>query len=321
MTDVIRRKIDRAKVPLADGAPGADRGWRLALARATRDAMGLDLEFRRLTVTRASLAELLEIAPDRALVALLDGPQAGLGILMFDPAMTASLIEMQTIGRLSKQAPSLRKPTRIDAAMVAGVIDRALAGLEETLAEEADLIWAGGFRYASFLEDVRPLALLLEEDVYRVLLADVALADVGLPGGSREGQVILILPATGRGERPAQTLLTDDTDGPHFSTALAAQVMQVDCRLDAVIGRLTLPLAQIMALQPGAVLDLPLAGLDTVSVETVEGRCVARARLGQNRGMRALKVLEAVAARGPAPAPRQIITPDPVADPGLRAAS
>ncbi|TAG12122.1 MAG: flagellar motor switch protein FliM, partial [Rhodobacterales bacterium] len=196
MTEVIRRKIDRARQPQADGAPGADRGWRLALARATRDAMGLDLEVRRLQVLRASLAEILDIAPERALVSLLDGPEGGLGVLMFAPSVTAAMIEMQTLGRLAVQPAPPRKPTRIDAAMVAGVVDRALAGLDDTLAEEADRIWAGGFRYASFLEDLRPLALLLEEETYRVLLADVSLGD-----GAREGQVILVLPAVGRGEQ------------------------------------------------------------------------------------------------------------------------
>ena len=79
MTDVLRRKIDHARQPQAEGAPGADRGWRLALARATRDAMGLDIDFRQLSVTRAGLAEVLDLAPVHALVALLDGPQGGLG--------------------------------------------------------------------------------------------------------------------------------------------------------------------------------------------------------------------------------------------------
>lgn len=313
MTNVIRRKIDRARLPLADGAPGADRGWRLALARAARDAIGLDLEVRRLTVTRASLAELLDIAPERALLALLDGPQAGLGILMLAPPVTAALIEMQTVGRLSSQPPAPRKPTRIDAAMVASVIDRALAGLDETLSEEADLIWAGGFRYASFLEDVRPLALLLEEEVYRVLMADVAMGD-----GNREGQVILILPAAGRGERPAGNTDGIDNEAPLFTTALTAQVLQVDCRLDAVVGRLTLPIRQIMALQPGDLLDLPLAALDAISLETLDGRRIARARLGQNRGMRACKVQEADTTRCAAPAPRH--SPSPARDMDIRAA-
>ncbi len=90
-TEVIRRKIDRARPAQAEGAPGADRGWRLALARAARDAMGLDLEFRSLTVARRSLAEILEIVPDRALLALLDGPQGGLGVIMLGAPICASV--------------------------------------------------------------------------------------------------------------------------------------------------------------------------------------------------------------------------------------
>lgn len=296
MSDVIRRKIDRARLPQVDGAPGVDRSWRLALARAAREAMGLDLDIRRLAVTRASLAEILDIAPERALVALLDGPRGGLGVLMLAPAVTAAFIEMQALGRLQAQPAPPRKPTRIDAAMVAGVIDRALIGLDEALAEEADLAWAGGFRYASWLEDVRPLGLMLEEEVYRLLTVEVALG-----GSDRSGEVILILPATGRGERPALLSSAVDDAAPQFSAALAAQVVQSDCRLDAVIGRMTLAIRQIMALQPGDVLEIPSAAIDNVALETLDGHAIARARLGQNRGMRALRILIAGAPTRPAP--------------------
>ncbi|HEY6919086.1 MAG TPA: FliM/FliN family flagellar motor switch protein [Tabrizicola sp.] len=304
MTDVIRRKIDRARPTQAEGAPGADRGWRLALARAARDAMGLDLEFRSLSIARRTLEEILEIAPERALIGLLDGPQGGVGIIMLAPSVTATFIEKQTLGRLSAQPPVPRKASRIDAAMVASVIDRALAGLDEALAGEHDLTWAGGFRYASYLEDVRPLALMLEEDAYRVLSALVTFGTSG-----REGQVILVLPAAGRGEQPAPQPGDDGADAPQFTSALAAQVLQADCRLDAVIARLTLPLRQLMSLQVGEVLTLPQAGLDVISVETIDGRPVASARLGQHRGMRAVKLNEAVAVRSAAPAPYQQATP------------
>lgn len=317
MTDVIRRKIDRARPAPSEGAPGADRGWRLALARAARDAMGLDLEFRSLTTARQSLAEIMEQVPERALLALLDGPRGGLGVIMLAPMVTATLIEMQTIGRLSAQPGPLRKASRIDAAMVAGVINRALAGLENTLAEEADLSWAGGFRYASYLEDARPLGLMLEEEAYRVLSANVVLG-----GGRREGRVILVLPAVGRGEPPAIQTDTPKEEAPQFTAALKAQVMQADCRLDAVIGRLTLPLWQIMALREGEVLALASAAVDTISLETVEGRRVAGARLGQHRGMRALKLCEAVDMRAtPSASSRQThpVTPLEAAAPELRA--
>lgn len=315
MTDVIRRKIDRARPAQPEGAPGADRGWRLALARAARDAMGLDLEFRSLSISRQSLAEILEQVPDLALLALLDGPQGGLGVIMLAPTVTATFIEKQTLGRISSQTPPPRKASRIDAAMVAGVIDRALAGLDEALADAADLTWAGGFRYASYLEDARPLGLMLEEDSYRVLSAEVALG-----GGGRTGRVILVLPAIGKGEAPVLVTGEGEVEAPQFSAALSAQVMQADCRLDAVIGRLTLPLRRIMALEEGETLVLTSAALDAISLETIEGRRVTGARLGQHRGMRALKLSEAAVVRtaaAPASPPRGTTEAPP---PELRAA-
>jgi flagellar motor switch protein FliM len=317
MTDVIRRMIDLARPLAAEGAPGADRGWRLALARAARDAMALDLDIARLTVARLGLTELLDIAPDRALIALLDGPKGGLGVIMLAPAVTAAVIEMQTLGRLAGSPAATRKPTRIDAAMVAGLIDRALSGLEDALAEEDDLGWAGGFRYASFLEEARPLGLLLEEEAYRVLTAEVVMAD-----GQRRGEVILALPAQGRGERPVLTGATQEPEGPVFSAALSAQVMQATCRLDAVVGRLTLPIRQILALAEGDVLSLPQAGVDMVTLETVDGRRVAVGRLGQHRGQRALKLTETTERpQGAVPQGRREPAPVPIPQPEeLRAA-
>ncbi|MFC3087602.1 FliM/FliN family flagellar motor switch protein [Tabrizicola soli] len=321
MTDVIRRKIDRARPAQAEGAPGADRGWRLALARAARDAMGLELDFTRMSIGRYSLAELPELAPDRVLVALLDGPRGALGVLMLGPEVTSTLIEMQTLGRLTATPAAARKPTRIDAAMVAGLIDRALAGLDEALMEEADLAWAGGFRYASFLEEVRPLGLMLEDEAYRVLSAEVSLG-----GGRRSGQVLLVLPAQGRGERPATLAPAAEGEAPLFSAALSAQVMAADCRLDAVIGRMTLPIRQIMALRAGDVLPMLQASVDSVGLETMAGRKVASGRLGQHRGMRALKLSDTadLAADPPFPAQGGPMVQDlsPLAGPGepLRAA-
>lgn len=293
MNDVIRRKTRRAGVAEAEGAPGADRAWRLALARAARNGLGLDLEFRRMTIRRCSLAELLDLPPERALMALLDGPEAGLGLMVLSAPVLSAFIEIQTIGRVSAQPVAARKPTRTDAAMVAGAIDAALSELDTVLADEADRTWAAGFRYASFLEDARPLALLLEEDSYRVLVAEVALA-----GGAKAGEVILALPAAGRGVRPVAEA---DVAGPHFAAALQAQVLQADCVLAAVIGRVALPLGRVMALAAGEVLPLATAALDAVALETLDGRRMATGRLGQNRGMRALKLAQGVVPAVPSP--------------------
>jgi flagellar motor switch protein FliM len=297
MNDIIRRKVargDKGSGPGGTGggmggSPGADQGWRLSFARAARDTTGLMVEVAGMTLHRRSLAELLELPPDRALLALLDGPQGGLGLLVMSPEVMSALIEMQTTGRVTATPPLTRRPTRTDAAMVALTIDRALEELDRALAEEADLVWAGGFRYASFLEDPRPLGLLLEDQPYRVLSSDLTMAD-----GARRGGVILALPADGRGQHPVDSGVRPDAEvstTPGFSAALGEAVMGADCLMEAVLGRLVLPLRQVMDLQVDQVLALPKAALDRISVESADGRRLARAKLGQNKGMRALRLM------------------------------
>ena len=298
--NVIRRKILASRPQVSEGGPGADRGWRLALARAARDDMKLGLDVAGLTLERRSLAELLEVTPDHGLITVLDGPREGLGLLMFSAPVLAGMIEAQTIGRVATGPIAARKPTRTDAAMVAGMIDMALSVLETTLAQEADLVWAGGFRYASFLEDARPLGLLLEDVSYRVLTAEVSLGQ-----GARMGAVILALPAEGRGVMPPTAPApTVDIHAPSFADALALQVEAADCVLQAVVARVSLPLSRLMDLQVGELMALPRAGIDRISFEGLDGRAVAEGRLGQNRGMRAVRLTPAgPATRLPAAVP------------------
>lgn len=306
---VIRRKLAAARAAAAEGGPGADRGWRLALARAARDVMKLPLDVTALRLTRGALAELLELPAERALFAVLEGPGEGMGLLSLAPAVLQGLIEVQTLGRVQSAPAAARRPTRTDAAMVAGLIDAALTGLEQTLAQEADLVWAGGFRYASFLDDPRPLGLLLDDCTYRILRAEVALA-----GGARSGEVILALPAEGRGALPdlAAAAPAEDDGGPAFTHALADRVAAAPAVLQGVMARLVLPLSAVMALRPGEVLALPAAALDRISLEGIDGRRAGEGKLGQNRGMRALRLTVGSGAE-PAAAtpPQQAAAPQP----------
>ncbi|MVX47484.1 flagellar motor switch protein FliM, partial [Rhodobacter sphaeroides] len=86
-----------------------------------------------------------------------------------------------------------------------------------------------------------------------------------------------------------------------FGAALAEQVMAVDCRLEAVLGRITLPLAQVLDWQPGDTVPLPQATLDHILFVGLDGHPVAEGRLGQHRGMRAVR-LAPMAAADPPPA-------------------
>ncbi|MDZ4309973.1 MAG: FliM/FliN family flagellar motor switch protein [Cypionkella sp.] len=285
---VIRRRIAAAKAQMAEGSPGADRGWRLALARAARDTLALPLEVSSLALHRRSLAEVLELPPNHALIAVLQGPADGMGLMILSPPVLAAMIEAQTLGKVAATLLTSRKPTRTDAAMVAPTLDAALEGLEQVLAQEADLHWAGGFRYASFLDDPRPLGLLLEDIDYRVLTAELSL---GL--GARQGAVILALPADGKGAMPAAAVSVPDLaaqSGQAFAQALAAQVEETGCVLDAVVSRVSLPLARVLALKVGEIIPLSRASIDRIHFEGLDGRRLAEGRLGQNRGMRAIRL-------------------------------
>lgn len=296
MSEIIRRKMARGAASGHEGGPGADQGWRLAFARACRDGIGLHVEVTGLRLARRGLAELLDLPPERAMIVLLDGPGGGLGMVALSPDLLAALIEMQTIGKVAAQPPAQRRPTRTDAAMVTGILDRALIELEGILAEEADFEWAGGFRYASFLEDPRPLGLLLDDQPYRVLLTDLSLGE-----GGRKGQVILALPAEGKAARPVARRggkTPPRESGAGFAAALGEAVMAADCVLETVIARVTLPLCDVMALEAGQVLTLTGAALEKITLVGVDGRPLGLARLGQHRGMRALRLADIEASDG-----------------------
>jgi len=228
---------------------------------------------------------------------------------MLSPPVLSAMIEMQTIGRVGSVAPPVRKPTRTDASMVADMIDRALQELEAGLESDPDLIWAGGFRYASFLDDPRPLGLLLEEEYYRVLQAELRLGN-----GARSGGVMLALPAEGRGRppKPAPTATPAPVAAALFSKALTDQVMRTEADLAAVLHRLTVPLSYVMALKEGDLVPLSTAALDRIVLEGLDGRPLATGRLGQNRGMRAVRLApqamaEEVPASGAGPALRAAV--------------
>jgi len=303
---VIRRKAEAGRVPPEAAPMTAARALGLALAKAAQDGMALPLRVTRIEERRLSLAELPEAIEDRALLAVLEGPAEGLGLAAIAPSLLAALIEVQTTGRLSPAPPAARRATRTDAVMVAGFIDHALAGFEEILAELPEIVWAGGFRYASYLDDPRPLGLLLEDIAFRVLQLDLALGQ----GGERTGGLVLALPANGRGAAPRPAAGANAqagapaagslADAKRWSKDMERVVLQAPAVLDAVLHRLTLPLSAVLALAPGAELPVPLAALEDLRVEGQGGRLLARGRLGQNRGFRAVRLVNEAAEPAPA---------------------
>lgn len=297
---VLRRKAEAGR-PQADAVPmTAMRAFTTALSKSAQDLVNMPLRVAEITETRMTLAELPEVLEPLSLLAVMEGPGEGLGLIALPPATLSALIEIQTMGRIAPQAPTPRKATRIDASMAAELIDSVMEGFEEILAESADIAWAGGFRYASFLDDPRPLGLLLEDIGFRVYQLKLQLG----PAGEREGGMFLALPAVGRGQGPRKAahekidpatgeIVTNSVDPnaeADWAEAIEASVSGARVDLNAVLHRVTMPLAKVTELKVGMTIPVPYAALEDLSIEGLGRRKVGAARLGQAQGLRALRI-------------------------------
>lgn len=328
---VLRKKARAGRRGPDNFAVTPEKAMVQALARAAQELLSLPLRVRETTESRMTLADLPEALEERALLALLHGPRGAMGLMMLCPALMAALIEMRTTGRLGSGAPSARRPTRTDAAMAADFVDATLAAIEEMLAGDPALVWAGGFRYASFLDDPRPLPLVLEDQPYRVFCLTV---EMGASAAARAGPLLLVLPAEGRGldftsnlkaPEPRPSAAAEAAAAQLWSDRLELAVMAAPGRLEAVLARLHLPLGRILALQPGMALTLPTDSLATLRLEGPGGRVLARARLGQHQGRRAVRLCgteegEECEMPGPVAAglTRMVDAASPAEDPGGR---
>lgn len=292
----VRQKLDRVRAARALAPPSTVLGgWVVSLARAARDAIGLELVADRSVAGRCSLAELLERRMERALIILLAGREDSLALLVISAEAMAGMIEMQTIGRLSSSPPLARLPTQTDAAMVAGLVDRALDDLDHSMTEALETDWPGGYRYASYLETARPLGLLLEDVAYKVFETDVSLG-----AGTRKGNILLAIPADGKRPKPKATPEQSNlAQSLVFKAALTEQVMVSDAAIDAVLASVSMPLQTLLGFDIGDQIPLGKASLDQITLRGLDGAQVFSGKLGQNKGMRAVRLSEDKAAASP----------------------
>ncbi|MBS0565455.1 MAG: FliM/FliN family flagellar motor switch protein [Proteobacteria bacterium] len=294
---LIGRKIASA-TPAADPARiTCEKVLHTAFARAAERQMHLPLRMPALAERQLSGPEIAEILPENALLLMLHGPQEGLGLMALSPAALAALIEMMTLGRVADHPPPARRPTRTDAAMVAGFTDMVLAECDSLFAATDDWRWTGGFRQGGHLPDPRPLGLMLEEPAYLVFRMSLAF---GLPSGPeaevRTGEVLLALPAAGHGRRPLSRPAGTGGDGPdmpgdaEWRRGLERAVLPAGAEVRAILARVTLALADLLRIEAGQSLALPAATLGAVRLEVADGGLICLGQLGQGQGHRALRL-------------------------------
>lgn len=315
----LARKIAASRSREGDGGLDPARAFDLAFARVAERTMGLALRVTRGAEVRATPAEVAELMPDHALYLLLDGPKGALGLAVLTQDALAALTGMLMLGRATPRPPEPRRPTRTDAALASEILDLVLAELDPLIAAEEAAPWLTGFRFGSHLPDGRALGVLLEEPCYRLWRLSLAFA---AGDGTLPGDMLFVLPEAGRGPERLRDAAPDPVthvltglSAADWSHALERAVLPATAGVEAVLSRITLPLADLLRLDRGMVLTLGEASLGALRIEGEGGALLAEARLGQGGGRRAARIATAEAAEGGeaplplVPAPGRLILP------------
>ncbi|MCC5984047.1 MAG: FliM/FliN family flagellar motor switch protein [Rhodobacteraceae bacterium] len=295
---------------------------RLALGRAARATVGLALACDPVRHVPASLTEVLERAEPGMLLAITENADGAPGIVMLDAVPALGMIESQLLGAVPG-AVSARRLTRTDVALVAPLLDAALREWDALMAPQRAWAALAGFRVVSFLDDPRPMALILDDGAYALLETRVSLGEGTCAGRWVMAMPMPAAPAADAATRHVGTGLQQAAPvsggaGTDWRDRLRSTVSGCPIALDAVLARVRLPLHAALDLKPGMVVELPLSVLEAVQVEAAQGAQVATARLGQTRGMRALRLtMDPREGADPVLARAAQISPaaDPVADP------
>jgi len=274
--------------------PGIERAASTALARAAERAHRLAVLAGKVTHSAISLPELAELLPERALLAVVEGPREQLGVVAICPNLLASLIEMQALGRVTARPAVPRRATRTDAAISEDFVNGLLAELQHELRGQPEFPELAGFRYVTYLDDPRPLLLMLEDGRMSRLTLGFRIG----AAGQREGVVLIAVPAPTVRQDPAPVAQLPSTPNPKAmaepveiaGTSLAAIVQDAPVTLTGVLCRRMMTLRTLRGLAPGATIPLPQNALDEARVETVAGQLLARGKLGEADGFHAIRL-------------------------------
>ena len=271
-----------------------------AVGRAAEKLYQLGVQPVSIQTDAATSAEIVEILPDPALIVVLQGPKEGVGVMALCLESVTALIEIQALGRVTARSVDRRKPTRSDALICVEFINRVLGELGDEMIDCAGYEGIGNYHYATYLDDVRPLALMLEDKPYRSL-------DMGLRLGgaeTRQARIFVAIPQLAPEDRkvlPSMATVaisdidTEPTAHPvetsrNRAISLAAAVQTAPIRLTGVLCRRRMTLGELRGLTAGKLLHLPRVNLGETRLETETGQLVATGKFGEFEGYHAIRL-------------------------------
>jgi flagellar motor switch protein FliM len=281
---VLQRMTQRQQPDAPDVPLTASRAVRLALARGAQTSIGLPVTVGSVAEQALPLDELLAEFTDELLLIPLTRNGAICGILACDAGLVAAAIEVMTTGKISAGAPDTRSITKTEGTLVQPLLRALLDELEETTARTSLDGWTRMVGLGPRFTSCRAASFDMTDGTYRLMRMTL---DCG--GPDRQGVMLLALPLQGSALADTQAA-SPDVPIADWHSLLNDTVMTAPARLDAVLHRMKLPLSVMTGLQVGQILPLQGCTVGMVRLVDLNGRTVARGRLGQMAGQIAVRI-------------------------------
>lgn len=276
---VMRKIARRARLPAPPPGMSAPRAWRQVLPVSAEETAGLVVTVRSVEDAVLPIADVLADWGEGDLHMLLRAPDGKCGLATVEASILSAMTECLMRGLVLAAPGAARAPTDIDAALIGPILNRWITDHQRLLEDSALPTPFAGFRAAERIEDARAATLALDEGDYHI-------SRIGLDvdGGRRTGAIALHFPVTAPAAGTAAA-------GQAAGAALMPLLGDRAAPLRAILLRRRMTLAELRALAPGTLVEMPRDQLSQVRVEGLDGTPVALARLGQSRGYRALRIL------------------------------
>lgn len=272
-----------ARAPLDAGlvAPvSPSKALRLAMIRAADVQVGLTLAVLGITEEVVPLEDLLRLIEDEHLLIALNGDQGLCGLAGIDLQTRAAVIEMQTTGTLRATPADPRAVTTTDAVMLAPFVTGFLAEAVLSTVGTPLAGWTENYTVGDRVVNTRAAGLTMVDTTYRLVRLTL---DLG--AGDRQGMIQIALPLS-----PEMKVQQAPDAAALWSADIASAVGNAPADLHAVLHWMRLSLRQVDGFHVGQLIALPGITVGSVKLETADGRVVARARLGQMSGLRAVRI-------------------------------
>jgi flagellar motor switch protein FliM len=275
----MRRKAGVGRPPPDVTVMSTHKALKLAIAKAAEEGTGMVMQVTNVEEGLTSTSRLPEEISEHALLGLLEGPENSYGLAIFSLSVTTSVVEQLTTGSVLKMQPEERAPTSTDAMMCFGLMDQILDNFQQIILEAESPPDVAGYKTAGHLKETRSIPIAFDDIRYKIFKITVDMAC-----GVRQGEIFMVYPAA----RPAPKRETGKASewGQRFQTT----VVETEACLEAILHRLSVPLAQVTEFEVGTILPIPQEALTQIEI-IADGAQIARANLGQLDGHRALRVV------------------------------